>query len=389
MKLKLEYVLIFLTIFLMCLPFAVQFYTPNVKFEPLKGTTEYADSVKLTWKAWKNKSWQENQEELLKKNMKIRPEIVRYQHELDYQLFREFHMGDLLKGKDGYLFSWSWSDARCCVNNLDNDSLNIFIKKLKLLSDLFEQKGKYFRIIIAPSKEEIFADKLPDKYSFNNPTNDYKNYLKALDDNKIEYWDLLNFYKSIIDTASYPIYSKTSVHWTRYGAHFTIEKLLNDVNAYFNNSLPKIFVSSSAVSKFDNGDGDTETTLNLMSRIDTSDFLYFTYGVRQKENAFKPKMLTIGDSFYWGIKGCHRLQDIYSMESKYLFYYSTTYYPTWDPPKPVKELDIVEEIKTTDGLILLNSSHNLSNYPFGFQYDIDKVIEGLKTLPDSKLKVSL
>lgn len=382
MKSKIEYILIFIVIALLALPFALEKYFPKAKIKSLKGTVEYADSIPFTSKNWFSKLWQENQEELIKKNMKIRPSVVRTQHELDYKLFNKFNMGDLLVGKDGFLFSWGWADSRCCINNLDNDSLLKFVEKLGVLKNLFERKGKYLKIIIVPGKEEVFANKLPNKYAYNNPDNDYNRYKNALNKFNVEYWDLLSFYQSIMDTASYPIYSKTSVHWTKYGADFAIKKILADVNSYFNNSMSTIYVNSTKVSKFDNGDGDTETTLNLMSRIDTSDFLYFTYETNKKQNAFTPKILTIADSYYWNIKGCFQLQNIYSMESKFLFYYSTAYYPTWDPPRPVKELDIVEEFKSTDGLVLLNSSHNLANFPFGFQYDIDKIISALETLPD-------
>lgn len=382
MKKKVEYILIFIVIVLLCTPLLIE-QIREKGYKPLTGTYEKADSMKISWKRWKNKSWQDRQEQLLKKNLKIKGPIVRLQHEMDYQLFNTFHMGDLLVGKDGYFFSWGWSDARCCVNHFNSDSLSDYLSKLKVLSSLFEQKGKYLRVIIVPSKEEIFNDKLPDKYAFDNPNNDYKLYKSLLSQYEIPHWDLLDFYQGIMDTSQYHIYSPTSVHWTKYGASFTLFKLLDDINAYFDHKLNQIYIKSTEVSKFKDGDGDTETTLNLMSRLDNSpNFLYPSYEVNFKDNAFKPKMITIADSYYWNIKGCHKLQDIYSMESKYLFYYSTAYYPTWDPPRSVKDLNMIEELKTTDGLVILNSSHNLVNYPFGFQYDIDQVIEAVRSLPD-------
>lgn len=366
----------------MGIPFLAEKTLSKNDVDPLNGTIEYSDTLPLNYDTWVDKSWQENKENVLKKNLLIRPSIVRIQNELDYQLFKEFHMGDLLVGKDDYYFSRGWADSRCCINNLNNDSLTNYIYKLKTLSDLFERKGKYLRIIIVPSKEEIFSNKLPDEFSTEKLDNDYHLYKNALDNNKIEYWDLLNYYRQIMDTASYPIYSKTSVHWTRYGASFTLFRLLEDMDNFFNNTMSSLYVESSEVSKFKRGDGDTETTLNLLSRIDNSDFQYFNYAVQSKENAFKPKVLTIADSYYWALKSCWKLPEIYSMESKYLYYYSTAYYPTWDPPKAVKDLDMVEEFKTTDAVVILNSSHNLKDYPFGLQHDIDRIIEALKQLPD-------
>ncbi len=383
MKKRLDYILIFFFILILCIPLLSEKWIIKEEFEPLQGTFKKADSMKISWTSWVQKEWQERQEELIKKNLKLKPPLVRLQHEMDYQLFDTYHMGDLLVGKDGYYFSWGWADSRCCAYKLKRAATRAYIAKLKVLADLFKQKGKYFKVIIAPSKEEIFSDYLPDKFAFDNPNNDYRFYKKLLDKNQIEYWDLLDFYKGIMDTSEHHIYSPTSVHWTKYGASFTLFKLLNDMNAFFDNQMNQIYVKNKEVSEFRKGDGDTEATLNLLSRLDnSSNFMYFTYGVNQKENAFKPKVLTIGDSYYWNIKDCHKLQYIYSMESKYLFYYSTAYYPTKEPPKKIKNLNMIEEFKTTDGLVILNSSHNLKNYPFGFQHDIEKVIEAIRALPD-------
>ena len=377
-----DYILIFIVVGVMLIPIVTQFLLSKEKIEPLNGTFEYADSLSLSWDSWSDKSWQENREELLKKNLNIKPSVVRIQHEIDYKLFSEYHMGDLLVGKDDYYFSKGWSNSRCCINTLNIDSLSDYMTKVKELSLLFKKKGKYLRIIIVPSKEEIFADKLPDDFAIEKLDNAYHLYTNELEKNKIEYWDLLDYYKSILDTSSYPVYSKTSVHWTSYGASFTLLRLLSDMNSFFNKKMATIYIRDSEVSKFKKGDGDTETTLNLLNRIDNSDFLYYYYAVNSNDSVFKPKVLTIADSYYWGLKSSWVLPDIYSLESKFLYYYSTVFYPTTTPPSKVKDLNIVEEFKTADAVIILNSSHNLKGFPFGLQYDIDEIITGLKELPD-------
>lgn len=382
MKIRYDKILVYITIGLMLIPYISQHFLKKEDVEPLYGTIEFSDSVQFIWKNIEDKTWQKNKEEILKKNLLIRPILIRMQNDLDFRFFDEYHMGDLLVGKNGFYFSKGWAEARCCVNNLNKDTLSSYVKKLKTLSDLFNQKGKYFRVIIPPSKEEFFSNELPDEYINEKPNNDYHLYLNELKKNKIAYWDLLDFYKKVQDTVQYPVYSKTSVHWTNYGASFTLMNLLADMNKFFDNQMSKIYVESQEVSKFKNGDGDTEATLNLFTRIDNSDFLYNRYKVDSNRTPFKPKVLTIADSFYWQIIYCWKLSEMFSSDSKYLYYYNSIFFYTSTPSKNIKEINIIEEFKTADALIILNSSHNLLDYPFGFQYDIDKVIEGLKTLPD-------
>jgi len=235
------------------------------------------------------------------------------------------------------MFSRGWSNSRCCENGLNEIELTLYLVKLKKLSEVLKRKGKYFKVIIPPSKEEVYSERLPSKYSVENPTNDYHLYTSGLKQANIEHWDLLDFYKSIMDTSTYPVYSKTSVHWTNYGAQFTVLKLLDDMNAFFDKRLVSLAVKKINVSKFKNGDGDHELTLNLFSRIDTADFGYHFYDWKEPEkDLFKPKVLTIGDSYYWAMKGCYMLPFVYNDDSKYLFYYNTSYPTGKGHSQPVK-----------------------------------------------------
>jgi len=377
-------ILFFILVGLLFAPAYYHFYTPKETIAPLNGTFENADTVRLSWNSWKNKSWQENAEQILKKNLTITPFLIRVQHEMDYRLFKKYNMADLLIGEDEYMFSWGWSNARCCLNNLNKDTLERYIQKLKTLSVLLNKKGKYFKIIIPPSKEEVFANKLPPDFRHEKLDNDYHLYTSALKHNALDYWDLLDYYKEVMDTSRFPIYSKTSVHWTFYGANLTLKLLIADMEKYFNTDMATTQIDEIEIAKFKNGDGDHEKTLNLFSLVDTSDFAYPKFSVQAKsQNVFKPKVLTIGDSFYWGMKGCWQLPKIYALDSKYLFYYNVVHYNGGSKKAHnIKTLNIVEEFKTSDAIVIINSSHNLNGYPFGLQHDIDKIITGLRELPD-------
>ena len=341
---------------------------------------EKTDALQFSITSWNNKSWQVNRELIVKNNLKIKPLIVRIGHELDYRLFKDYHMADLLIGKDDYMFSKSWSNARCCANNLNIDSLADFTGKLAVLAGLLKEKGKYFKFIIPPSKEELYSEKLPALYSQKNETSDYQLLLSSLNNNKIDYWDLLSYYKTLDDTSQFPIYSKTSAHWTTYGAHFTLLKVLDEMSVFFNVEMPTPSVSKINFSKFKAGDGDHEKTLNLLSRIDNQKFAYPIYKIdSSKKKSFKPKVLTIGDSFYWAIKSSWILPEIYAKDSKYLYYFSTVYYNNaYTKAHSISTLNLVKEFETCDAVIIINSSHNLNGFPYGLENQIDELILALK-----------
>lgn len=145
----------------------------------------------------------------IKSNLVIKPVAVGLQHQMGYWLFDEVNMADLLKGKNNYYFSEGWTKARCCENKLNADSLDKFIQQLKELQTLMLAKGKFLKILIPPSKEEIFSCQLPDLLAQENPNNDYYLYIKKYE---VIYDDLLLFYQNLIKSEKLPVYSKTSVH---------------------------------------------------------------------------------------------------------------------------------------------------------------------------------
>jgi hypothetical protein len=246
-------------------------------------------------------------------------------------------------------------------------------------------KGKFLKIIIPPSKEEIFHAHLPAAYSHEYAQNDYHMYTQALTKHGVQYDDLLPYYTLLMDTASYPVYSKTSVHWTMYGAHFTLLNLAAEMDAFFGHRMAKLTRTNLKLRSFNTGesDGDLEQTLNLLYKIDEQDFAHPQYHVDSTHSPiFKPKVFTIGDSYYWAMKGSWMLPFLYHPDSRYLYYYSAGYSVGNQPEIPVIDLDIAKEFASLDAIVLINSSHNLDGFPFGMQRDMDKIIQAFQALPD-------
>ena len=361
-------------------PLVVQLSVAKKSINPLKGAFEKTDTLRLSLENVISKKWQQNWEDIFQNNLTLKPTVVRIGHEIDYRLFGEYHMGDLLVGKSGVLFSKSWAKSRCCENHLHEDSLAVFTEKLEKLSELMKKNNQYFKVIIPPSKEEIYQSFLPKEYKKEQQHSDYNLLINQLKANGVAYWDLLDYYQNAMDTSRFPLYSKTSVHWTTYGAHFTLLKLLEDMNGFFDGQLPSLAVESVSTSLFKGGDGDHETTLNLFSRIDHTKFAYPKYTVDSSGGKnFRPKIITLGDSFYWGIKSCWMLPYIFDKDSKYLYYFSKVHYNNSTiESHPIDELAIANEIANSDGLIILNSSHNLKGFPYGLENKIDALINILE-----------
>ena len=105
MRIRIQNILFFIALLGLFIPIGVQ-YTPMHQFiSPLNGVFNKTDTLTFSIEKWTNKSWQSNRSLVLKNNLKIKPAVVRLGHEMDFRLFNEFHMADLLIGKDGFLLA--------------------------------------------------------------------------------------------------------------------------------------------------------------------------------------------------------------------------------------------------------------------------------------------
>lgn len=368
----------YLFIGIISIPLAFEVFGDAKSVAPLNGAYVQPKEKEFTIEGWVNRTYQENKDSIFKYNLGLRPTLIRLYNQIDYSVFDKANMSDLLIGKENYMFSLGWTKSRAGQMTLNDSLLDEVARKIKQVEDLMKANHQFFMFLIPPSKEELLSDFLPSDYQKEGAINDYKLLLSKLDKHQVTYIDLNPFYTKLKLEKEYPVYSKTSVHWTMYGAHFTTLMLLDSMNAFFDNTMPKLTVTGFDVGPYRENDGDHEKTLNLFFRIDNGDFAYPKYEIITPKGAvFKPNVLTLGDSFYWGILGSWQLTNIFSPESKYLYYYSTVY-PNYDTPSyPISTLNMPEEFKKTNAFIIINSCHNLDGFPYGLEKDLDAILKGI------------
>jgi hypothetical protein len=366
----------YLFVAIISIPLLFELFGDAKSVEPLNGVYTQPKEKTFSFESWTDRTFQDNKDSTFKYNLALRPTLIRLYNQIDYSVFDKTNMGDLLIGKDDYMFSLGWTKARAGEVSLNDSLMDEVARKLKLVEDSMKANNQFFMFLIPPSKEELFSHFLPSEYEKEGAINDYKILLSKLDKYNVSYTDLKPYYQKLMKEKEHPVYSKTSVHWTMYGAHFTTLMLLDSMNTFFNGTMPQLKVTGFDYSLFKENDGDHEKTLNLFTRIDDGAFAYPKYEIIEpKGTVFKPRVLTLGDSYYWGILGSWQLTHIFSKESKYLYYYSTVY-PNFDAPSyPISDLNMAKEFKQANAFIIINSCHNLNNFPYGLEKDLDAILK--------------
>ncbi|MEY4287154.1 MAG: hypothetical protein RL511_1240 [Bacteroidota bacterium] len=335
--------------------------------KPLGGAQPSSENIKFSSAHWRTAKFQEGQEKYISEHFGLRPFMVRFYNEVFDRLFGEYQANGVIVGKHGYLFEEGYLLAASGQDYIGLDSINELVQTLALVQRDLKQSGKELLVCIAPGKGSFYPDKMPDAYRYNGSTGrNYPDFIRELVAEKIPLFDVQDWFLKMKATAPYPLYPKTGIHWSSYGEYLVADSLIKQVSALSQKPLPKLkLLGIEQDTKPRDRDDDIELGMNLLRDLPDLKMAYPKFEVKPLsagKNA--PKVLVIGDSFYYGMYNWGMMQHVF--EGGEFWYYNherlvpgkaTTYL------KDVK--DYKASVKEFDVVILLLTEANLPRFGFG------------------------
>ena len=97
--------------------------------------------------------------------------------------------------------------------------------------------------------------------------------------------------------------------------------------------------------------------------------------------AWRPRIITIGDSFYWNILNFTPVWDIFD-GVPYWYYFSTVYFDSDDltTTQKISDLDVFQEVIDADFVMLAYSTVSLYKMSNGFSERLLKELKQKKTI---------
>ncbi|MEY5001074.1 MAG: hypothetical protein RLZZ211_1110 [Bacteroidota bacterium] len=335
--------------------------------KPLGGAQPSSENIKFSSAHWRTAKFQEGQEKYISEHFGLRPFMVRFYNEVFDRLFGEYQANGVIVGKHGYLFEEGYLLAASGQDYIGLDSINELVQTLALVQRDLKQSGKELLVCIAPGKGSFYPDKMPDVYRYNLSTGrNYPDFIRKLVAEKIPLFDVQDWFLKMKASAPYPLYPKTGIHWSSYGEYLVADSLIKQVSALSQKPLPTLkLLGIEQDAKPRDRDDDIELGMNLLRDLPDLKMAYPKFEVKPLsagKNA--PKVLVIGDSFYYGMYNWGMMQHVF--EGGEFWYYNherlvpgkaTTYL------KDVK--DYKASVKEFDVVILLLTEANLPRFGFG------------------------
>jgi len=369
MEKKLKIALLVLMALLLAIPITQFKYDLFVPSKKLNGSFKKEIKPDFSYESWFNGSFQQSFDKYFNQNFGFRNNLVRIHNQLNYSLFKKANTQGVIVGKNNYLFERSYIDSYTGVNFIGQKTIDKNVQQIQKIYQHLKEHNTELLIIIAPGKGSFYPEYIPAyfKKHISDSTN-YKNYREALAKTNIPLIDFNAYFMSIKDTVDFIIYPKTGIHWSQgvlpYIADSIIKKSAQILNQELNNIVIDQFdiITDTA----DKQDADIEHSMNLMYDIEKPRMNYPLWHYEQNASHTKPKMIAIGDSFWWQLFNSKISKEVFNKAS-FWYYYSSVFPQSFTKRLGIKDIDPLYEAEQTDLVIIITTEANLFKFPFGFQ----------------------
>lgn len=353
----------YLLIAIMLLP-AIQYKFEIFKFRPLKGyfaPSAPPDFKWFTFKGWMSESFQKDFNKALESNMGFRNILIRLNNQVNYSLFRYTDNKKVVIGLNDCLFEEGYINEYLGKDFAGKDILDKRLNVLKSAQDFLKKKKNIDLIVVfEPGKATFHSEYIPPRFHPEIKTISNYDYLtRGCRDKGIKHIDLNAWFLSMKEISPYPLYPEYAVHWSTYGMCIAMDSITRYIEKTRAIRMPRLDYSSVEYSShWVDADFDIESTLNLIFRLRHPPMAYPEIRFIHDSSVYKPKVLTIGDSYCWSIYDFKIPQNIFATYD-YWYYNKVVYPDIWTEHHPVGKLDFKKEIEKQEIILIMITEMNL------------------------------
>lgn len=337
-----------------------------IQLKPLGGEQPTIEKSPFTANNWRSGVFQEGQEVHVNQRFGLRPFMVRLYNEIFDRLFDEYQAKGVIMGKDGFLFEENYLLAASGRDFLGADSILLLADKLALIQQNLASQQKQLLVCLAPGKGSYFIDKMPSAYSRKNKERNHPEFVKALSQRKIPLFDIQTWFLNLKAKTPYPLFPKTGIHWSSYGEYLVADSLIKRVAELAQKPLPHLqLLSIEQDSNPRDRDDDIELGMNLLRDLPDFKMAYPKFRIVPLNADQKaPKVLVIGDSFYYGMYNWGMMEHVF-VNGEFWYYNHERLIPKM-PSSNVSELtNYAAKVQEFDVILLLITEANLPRFGFG------------------------
>ena len=354
----------------------VQEWTGIFPVKLLKGAIEPTPKPELTFDNYRSNTYQTQIEKYVSEHFGLREPVIRLYNQYLWSAYNKTYCHFIVPGKNGYLYYALAVNEHYGTELLKHYPSNEKAmadadKELRMMNKLryvLKDYGIEFLAFIAPDKPEVYPEYLPRRDADTTTIHLADYFSRRMDEIGFPYINMTDWFVSMRDTASFPIFPKTDSHW-RYSAVYGYDSLFRFMNTLDGEAkFPTLHIGPPVAYESDKLEGDEET-LNLLFRIRGDKTKYKSdITVEDDTTHRKPKVLFIGDSFIWSMRDFMPSSQIMT-DWEVWFYNNTAVTASTKRSENVNDIDRLSRILDADYVVFYSAGHQWREATYGFTKD--------------------
>lgn len=315
---------------------------------------------------WCDGSWQAAVSDYLAHNFGWRNDFVRYRNLQDYAVFGQLHAADVVAGKNDYFFEGSYLEAATGRSAKPEAHFEAFGQQLALVDRYLNSLGTELLLVMAPGKASYLPEQWPQPYAELPPRPaDEVNLLSILRARQIEYINFNQHFREIKDTVSYPLFPQQGIHWSTYAQLMAMDSVNHRLEELLATDLPELVIDGIEMSEEQRGDeADIFRGLNLPIAPYGYPLAYPNWRP-DTLNTPVPRVLVIGDSFYWNLYFNLGYSEHFFGGGDFWYYFQQALRGLQHVGNP-REFDLETELRGYEAVVLLSTEPHYFDIGQGF-----------------------
>ena len=334
--------------------------------EKLEGVTTVTDKPEFNKKNYWDLVWQENYNKYLNDNFGFRTQFVKAYNQVLYSLFNTTKAPGVVVGKEGELFIESYIDDYIGRNFIGKSKISQNVLKIKQLQDSLKARGKDLIVVFAPGKASFYPELIPNNYiAKKKDSTNYNYYANEFANKQVNFIDLNKWFHQNKLKFKYNVYPKYGTHWNHYGMALGLDTIIKYIEKKRNlNMTDWDYSVVSYNTALKGNDFDIGVLMNLTTPIEADPNPYPVFKFKNEEDAYKPDVLVVGDSYWWCLVG-DQLPKHFFKEDEYWFYNKTQLIKN-EKRGDVKNLNLSASLAQRDVVLLIATEATFYMFPYGF-----------------------
>lgn len=352
----------------------VQEHLDFPKVRSLAGVTPETKLPKINLTNYRNGKCQRAAEQYLKYHFGYRPNVIRLYNQYLWDFYKKTHnKTNLCFGKEGWIYEpWFVEDHfHGGTYSQRTDSLNLAKKfdqeafRLLQIQNILESYGTTLIVCQAPGKDLIYPEFLPDDTVTTRPKqlSARDAYEARFNQLGINHVNIEQLFLQMKDTASFLLFPQKGTHWSNIASIYAADSLFHYIEAKKGVQMNQLEIGAPYIAPYRKPDYDLEELLNLCRPLEKLPQHSVDVRVRQVPGAVKPKMIVIGDSYYWNICAQISIKSMFT-QCPYWYYNSTIHFDSLH--NSTSEVNLAQELLDADVVMLMYCSTQLYKMSNGF-----------------------